>query len=462
MEGYGDRLRMCELCERVKGESQHEVEAFTRAPQMRINVCRHVHGDLLFPQLKTLHRMARNNQPMKRSSGEPLLVEGGDELPATAKGILYALGTNLGEEDYINPAHPLRGLVKVSASSLLEDGRYDITNHPPSKTKYLETDEGIGEWICIELLHHEMNIQEFTFSFPHFENCDHIPKSFNLEGSGDGKYWRTLSSHPKDHGLIDMPHVSKWKVTNLSFADTFVRYARFVLTGETSSKSRFFVCSGVEFFGYVRASITRCVDRRPETMPRREEATEVLDRILNRSPRISDSFQRRVKASTPSGRKEIDQVGADTAARPLPEGDTKSNTSDERVVQPRVKSITLLVTTFASGSASQLTNCDRTRNIFEVKSLPVEVLDGSDPLVKDRRDKLFEISGKRGNYPQIFITREDESTEYLGGFEYLQSLVDNDDLPHRIRKAHPDILSFEDLFEHLRDDRVMAHLGQLY
>ena len=52
-------------------------------------------------------------------------------------------------------------------------------------------------------------------------------------------------------------------------------------------------------------------------------------------------------------------------------------------------------------------------------SIPFAIVDGMNPSEKDKRDVLFEISGIRGNYPQIFSSASSDACFYLGGHKWL-------------------------------------------
>jgi len=52
-------------------------------------------------------------------------------------------------------------------------------------------------------------------------------------------------------------------------------------------------------------------------------------------------------------------------------------------------------------------------------SIPYAIVDGMNPSEKDKRDVLFEISGIRGNYPQIFSSASSDACFFLGGHKWL-------------------------------------------
>jgi len=65
-------------------------------------------------------------------------------------------------------------------------------------------------------------------------------------------------------------------------------------------------------------------------------------------------------------------------------------------------------------------------NAFKVEH---KQIDGADPSVKELRNELFGISGVRGSYPQVFLTDQVEKTEFIGGFEKIQNLVEENSTP---------------------------------
>jgi hypothetical protein len=73
------------------------------------------------------------------------------------------------------------------------------------------------------------------------------------------------------------------------------------------------------------------------------------------------------------------------------------------------------------GKRASVANSDMAQTILRAKGIEPVVLDASDPQNKERRDRLFEFSGLRGNYPQLFKV-EGKETTFLGGFDALQAM----------------------------------------
>ena len=78
---------------------------------------------------------------------------------------------------------------------------------------------------------------------------------------------------------------------------------------------------------------------------------------------------------------------------------------------------------------TQAANQNATTELLTNLSIPYDIVDGMDPLQRERREEFFSISGIRGNYPQIFYSPKDNTGTYiyLGGHEFLQS-IKNDEL----------------------------------
>eukprot|EP00281_Chroomonas_sp_CCMP1168_P034829 CAMPEP_0206244798 /NCGR_PEP_ID=MMETSP0047_2-20121206/18353_1 /ASSEMBLY_ACC=CAM_ASM_000192 /TAXON_ID=195065 /ORGANISM="Chroomonas mesostigmatica_cf, Strain CCMP1168" /LENGTH=116 /DNA_ID=CAMNT_0053670049 /DNA_START=54 /DNA_END=404 /DNA_ORIENTATION=+ len=84
---------------------------------------------------------------------------------------------------------------------------------------------------------------------------------------------------------------------------------------------------------------------------------------------------------------------------------------------------------------------------FEAKKIAFEQIDGLDPANKERRSELFEKSGKRGIYPQVFIQDEGGELQFVGDWETFEGLIECDGLPKDVLEANPDIATFTKVFE---------------
>ena len=73
-----------------------------------------------------------------------------------------------------------------------------------------------------------------------------------------------------------------------------------------------------------------------------------------------------------------------------------------------------------SSNAHQQAAQTKMNNLFVTKKIRFEALDGSQAENKDNRNKFFNISNKRGKYPQIFIYKKDDDITFIGMDEEIQ------------------------------------------
>ena len=73
-------------------------------------------------------------------------------------------------------------------------------------------------------------------------------------------------------------------------------------------------------------------------------------------------------------------------------------------------------------------------------------VDGADPVQKELRGRLFDLSGLRGKYPQVFVQDVDARYEFVGDWADLQALLDSDGLPVEVLHANPGIRTFTSVF----------------
>ena len=86
-------------------------------------------------------------------------------------------------------------------------------------------------------------------------------------------------------------------------------------------------------------------------------------------------------------------------------------------------------------------------------------VDGSQMDQREERNKLFGISGRRGNYPQIFVRtvvpetmtrRSRDETEFLGGWDKLEQLNESRGIDGKILEEHPEIETLDQLLAVVR------------
>ena len=77
-------------------------------------------------------------------------------------------------------------------------------------------------------------------------------------------------------------------------------------------------------------------------------------------------------------------------------------------------------------------------NFFEV--------DGSDAEQKELRSTLFNLSGLRGKYPQVFLQDAGGQYSFVADWDEFEGLLDSDGLPPNVLKENPGIETFTTVF----------------
>ncbi|KAL7541065.1 hypothetical protein ACHAXR_010600, partial [Thalassiosira sp. AJA248-18] len=83
---------------------------------------------------------------------------------------------------------------------------------------------------------------------------------------------------------------------------------------------------------------------------------------------------------------------------------------------------------------------------FASRKVPHTIVDGNDPEQRETRNKFFEISGVRGNYPQFFFAFEDGTINFMGNFERIDNLNETKDLPAELLEQHPELETWDKVF----------------
>lgn len=163
-------------------------------------------------------------------------------------GVLYALGTNFSTTSWVNPgstsASPTRIIATRSsddqgdAADLLENRRGSLSG----------TKDEDRSWWCVDLTDkYALFLTHYTLRHGR-DNGMSIIRNWRLEGSLDGRTWKTLKKHENDRGLKDpFPYyTATWSVDGELGA---CRYFRIFQTGKNSSGRFSIFLSGIELYG---------------------------------------------------------------------------------------------------------------------------------------------------------------------------------------------------------------------
>ncbi len=159
---------------------------------------------------------------------------------------------------------------------------------------------------------------------------------------------------------------------------------------------------------------------------------EVNDRSASNYVPLVETNDTTGKSREEPGREDANNIEEDTASSSIiirEEPGREDANDTENIASSSVKTETRFVLLISSGlyEYTQKAQQKEALDLFNDLQIAHETIDGMDPLRRELRNHLFGVSGLRGNYPQIFTFDDNEHT-YLGGYDWLQSVVDFDDL----------------------------------
>lgn len=91
-----------------------------------------------------------------------------------------------------------------------------------------------------------------------------------------------------------------------------------------------------------------------------------------------------------------------------------------------------------SADASAKGKTDEIRDLFEKRGVPIALLDGAYDPNRELRSKLFNISGARAKYPQVFIQRGEDYT-FVGLYDEI----------HDMNETNQETGAFDRVFGHI-------------
>lgn len=95
---------------------------------------------------------------------------------------------------------------------------------------------------------------------------------------------------------------------------------------------------------------------------------------------------------------------------------------------------------------TQSSNQSKSLDWLDSKKVPHTDIDGGDPDERDLRNRLFDISGVRGNYPQFFFEFQDGTINFFGNFDRIDDLNETSGLPPEVLAQHPELETWDKMF----------------
>lgn len=169
--------------------------------------------------------------------------------------------------------------------------------------------------------------------------------------------------------------------------------------------------------------------------------------MFAKAPKPDEEGALRAKAYMAPHQASVAPEAGAAAAPPVTAAMAALSTSDDKpLMSESGRTVVVLVTSMPSTTVIE-GNQASLRQILKTKlATATKEVDGVLPENKDTRSALFECSGKRGAYPQVFILEKDGKYTNVGDFDEIQSLNDTDTLPPDVLAANPEIPTFKKAF----------------
>jgi len=183
-------------------------------------------------------------KPEAVSSEEPLQsVSFSYEYDFDKNGLLYYIGTNYLQEQWVNPHQ--KGAVMVTRSTNC-GGSGTVDMFVGREINHCHTGNELGSFFEVDL--RRWKIRPITYTLRSYNQGNGgFLKSWKLEGSVDGENYVVLDEQKLSSRLCSNTATASFSITNIS--EDFFRYFRIVGTGKDAN-SQYYVCSsGFEVYG---------------------------------------------------------------------------------------------------------------------------------------------------------------------------------------------------------------------
>ena len=122
-----------------------------------------------------------------------------------------------------------------------------------------------------------------------------------------------------------------------------------------------------------------------------------------------------------------------------------SDKAQQSQPKPEAKKLICLVSNGCHDRV-QSSNQSKALDWFAARKVPYNVVDGMDPEQKEMRNKLFAVSGIRGNYPQFFFELQDGTINFFGNFDKIEELNETNSLSEELLAQYPTFETWDRVF----------------
>eukprot|EP01084_Bolivina_argentea_P058284 106427_1 len=188
------------------------------------------------------------------------------------KGIIYAIGTNFGEnkirndkvnnkDGWTNPAKSLKNIPRKIILTSYPDklikthSDQDLSDIVDKQGKEiaLDSESKPNAWICLEFVSIKICPWHYTLRDGSPFNSRSFLTNWDFEGSTDGKHWTLLDRHQQDRSLERSEHDEKNEIFPTATwgieCDEFYNMFRIRMTGKNAGNDYKLCISGLEIYG---------------------------------------------------------------------------------------------------------------------------------------------------------------------------------------------------------------------
>ncbi|OHS98836.1 hypothetical protein TRFO_01916 [Tritrichomonas foetus] len=184
-----------------------------------------------------------------------------DSLRQEINSIKLKLNLKYSECQYKN--EPFEGIIseltKQTGRNVYESGLVDITgnrneyygsfsslvNYSDERITYLSKDEK-NSYLCFDFKNHQISLSHYSIKIS--SGRYHL-RSWKIEGSNDGYYWKELDSHSNDQTLYLECQIHTFEIKHRNQQNSRYRFIRLTQTGLSSYGNNQFALTHIEFFG---------------------------------------------------------------------------------------------------------------------------------------------------------------------------------------------------------------------
>lgn len=190
----------------------------------------------------------RPNQTFSEPSKNEKKIEWDNNSNNRFKGIITSLGDG-------NPKSVVdKGIVEITGSSTFSScykPRNAVDYEGKSNTQFY-TQDASNQWLCFNFKNRRVKPSFYSVRSHARQSNHYNVQNWCIEGSNDGKTWKTLDTRNNDKSLDGNDYSNIFKIQNDLAQNEFYQFLRFRQTGVNTSNNNILIITSLEFFGVIK------------------------------------------------------------------------------------------------------------------------------------------------------------------------------------------------------------------